>query len=77
MKEYRAHAWSDPPHYSYLSTEPGVLVAVLDDDLNVRAVPVLAAEDVVVPADWVVRRLAGARSHGRVAQARRGRSVAG
>ena len=67
MKEHRAHPWRDPPHHSYLSTEPGVLVAVLDEDLNVRAVPVLATEDVMLPATSVVRRLAGPGRHGGVA----------
>ena len=54
MKEYRAHPWRNPPHHSDLSTEAGVLVAVLDEDLNVGAVPVLAAEYVELPADGVV-----------------------
>ena len=68
MKEHGAHSWCDPSHNSNLSTQPGVIVAVLDDDLNVWAVPVLAPEDVVIPADRVVGRLAGARGHRRVAQ---------
>lgn len=46
--------------------------------LNIWAVPVLAAEDVVIPAGgWVVGALGAAGGHGAVADAGGGRRVAG
>ena len=50
MQEDTAHARSNTSDDSNLSTQEAVLVALLDEDLNVRAVPVLAAQYVLVPA---------------------------
>ena len=59
MEEDGAHAGGDAAHHAYLAAQPGVLVALLDEHLDVGAVPVLAAQDVVRPQPRrrVVRRL--------------------
>ena len=96
VEEDRAHPRRDTSDHTNLSTQPSVLMAVFDQNLNqtrclmtitashfvshlnVWAVPVLAAEDVVFSAGgWVVRALGAAWGHGAVAYAWGGRRVAG
>ena len=58
VEEDGAHPGGDPPHEADLSAQHRVLVTLLDQDLDIWAVPVLRSEDVRVPTSgWMVRRL--------------------
>ena len=48
MKEHTAHPGSHASHHSDLAAEPGVVVGVLDEDLDIGRVPVLAPNELIV-----------------------------